>query len=42
MYNHIYGAHGKTKAKRFKAARIEYQAPDTEAEWIISGMIGER
>lgn len=39
VYHHIYNAHGKKAAKAYKP---EYPVGDTEAEWIISGMIGER
>jgi len=40
--NHVCGAHGKTKAKKYKQMFAQPDERDTEAEWIIQGMIGER
>lgn len=43
LFNHIYQSHGKTKARKYKAESMRDDVSrDTEAEYIIQGMIGER
>lgn len=39
VYHHIYNKHGKKAAKQYKPDDVP---GDSEAEWIIQGMIGER